>query len=115
VCWGLPFYAGWGLTEDRVATDRRTRSRTLDELVAAALLAYPSYVEPLSGVPCEVEEVLSSILAARAAPTEAARWRLSSPFASLVRVGSRLKAEALQPLVARRRRRARAAAGGERP
>ena len=42
-CFGAPFYAGWGLTEDERAVPRRDRTRTLDELVAAALLLYPRY------------------------------------------------------------------------
>lgn len=44
---GQPFYAGWGLTEDRVrdgvAFARRQRRLTLDELVAGTLLRYPVY------------------------------------------------------------------------
>jgi capsular polysaccharide export protein len=40
VCWGLPFYAGWGLTEDRCRR-RGGAARALDELVAAALFCYP--------------------------------------------------------------------------
>ncbi len=47
--WGCPFYAGWGLTSDRVALARRTRRRTLDELVAATLILYPTYVSRVSG------------------------------------------------------------------
>ena len=47
VTYGQPFYAGWGLTQDEVkggqALARRMRQRTLDELVAAALLRYPIY------------------------------------------------------------------------
>lgn len=47
VTYGQPFYAGWGLTQDEaeggVALARRKRLRTLDELVAAALLRYPVY------------------------------------------------------------------------
>ena len=35
-CWGSPFYAGWGLTEDRVRLPRPRRKLTLDELVAGA-------------------------------------------------------------------------------
>jgi capsular polysaccharide export protein len=49
-CHGLPFYAGWGLTSDRLAVParpggaaRRTRRLTLDELVAGALIRYPVY------------------------------------------------------------------------
>ncbi len=44
---GQPFYAGWGLTEDRArggaALARRQRRLTLDELVAGTLLRYPCY------------------------------------------------------------------------
>jgi len=40
---GRPFYAGWGLTDDRMAMPRRGRTLTLDELVAGALLRYPIY------------------------------------------------------------------------
>jgi capsular polysaccharide export protein len=43
-CWGHPFYAGWGLTQDSHPHPRRTRTLTLDELVAGALLRYPVYV-----------------------------------------------------------------------
>ena len=47
VTYGQPFYAGWGLTEDRAASAaafrRRQRRLTLDELVAGALLHYPIY------------------------------------------------------------------------
>lgn len=44
VCFGLPFYAGWGLTHDKVSCDRRTRKASLDELFAAAYLVYPKYI-----------------------------------------------------------------------
>ncbi len=47
--WGLPFYAGWGLTQDHVSSPRRTRRRSMDELVAATLIQYPLYVDPQSG------------------------------------------------------------------
>jgi len=47
VTYGQPFYAGWGLTEDKVqngiALMRRQRALTLDELVAGTLLRYPLY------------------------------------------------------------------------
>jgi len=41
--YGQPFYAGWGLTQDRLPVARRTRRLELDELVAGALLLYPRY------------------------------------------------------------------------
>jgi len=43
-CHGSPFYAGWGLTRDIHPLPRRKRSLGLNELVAAALILYPTYV-----------------------------------------------------------------------
>lgn len=42
--YGLPFYAGWGLTEDRCSFPRRNRLRTIDELVYITLVLYARYV-----------------------------------------------------------------------
>lgn len=75
-CYGLPFYAGWGLTQDAVACARRRRL-TLDALTAAALILYPRYVDPVSGLPCEAEDIVR-LLASRArfAPVRSAGlWR----------------------------------------
>ena len=59
---GMPFYAGWGLTTDLAAIPkRRTRRRSLDELVAAALILYPRYVDPVSGLPCPPEVLVERI------------------------------------------------------
>lgn len=49
VVYGLPFYAGWGLTEDRHEHPRRGRARSLDELVAATLIRYPRYISRVTG------------------------------------------------------------------
>jgi capsular polysaccharide export protein len=59
-CFGLPFYAGWGMTQDSISCPRRRRSRSLEELVAAAYIDYPRYYHWLEKRPCEVEEVLSA-------------------------------------------------------
>lgn len=56
---GLPFYAGWGLTEDRLHCSRRQRTLTLDALVAAALILYPGYVDPVSGQLSNAETTLT--------------------------------------------------------
>ncbi len=58
---GAPFYAGWGLTQDRAAPARRTRRRSLAELTAAALIAYPLYADPVSGMPCAVEQLVAAL------------------------------------------------------
>ena len=54
--YGVPFYAGWGLTNDLgPVPGGRTTKRTVDELVAAALLLYPRYLDPVTGLPCPAE------------------------------------------------------------
>ncbi len=65
VTYGAPFYAGWGLTEDLLAFPRRTRTLTLDELVAGALILYPAYVDPISGFACDAETVAERLAAGR--------------------------------------------------
>ena len=59
---GVPFYAGWGLTRDLgPVPQRRTAKRTLDELVAATLLLYPRYLDPVTGLPCPAEVVVARL------------------------------------------------------
>ena len=59
--YGLPFYAGWGLTEDLERCARRTRRLGLDELVAGTLILYPRYVHRPSGWPCNPEDVVRQL------------------------------------------------------
>jgi capsular polysaccharide export protein len=60
--YGVPFYAGWGLTRDLgPVPERRTAKRTIDELVAATLLIYPRYLDPASGLPCPAEVVVARL------------------------------------------------------
>ena len=62
--YGVPFYAGWGLTRDLASVPtRRTARRSLDELVAATLLLYPRYLDPISGLPCPAEVVVARLSA----------------------------------------------------
>ena len=61
-CFGMPFYAGWGVTEDRVHCVRRGVSRSLESIFDAAYLKYVRYVDPLSGDPCELEQILDRIV-----------------------------------------------------
>jgi capsular polysaccharide export protein len=60
--YGVPFYAGWGLTRDLGPVPaRRTATRSLDELVAATLLLYPRYLDPVTGLPCPAEVVVDRL------------------------------------------------------
>lgn len=61
--YGVPFYSGWGLTRDLGPVPaRRTAVRTLEELVAATLLSYPRYLDPVTGLPCPPEVVVSRLI-----------------------------------------------------
>jgi capsular polysaccharide export protein len=59
--YGLPFYAGWGITTDHEHCPRRTRKLSLDQLVAGTLIAYPRYVDRGSEWPCEAEDVVGRL------------------------------------------------------
>ena len=77
--YGHPFYAGWGLTLDRHPHPRRTRHRTLDEMVACVLLRYPTYVSTATGRYTTPERVVAELLAARhrggaIASSRSGRW-----------------------------------------
>jgi len=69
VTYGAPFYAGWGLTDDRAADHpafaRRTRRVMLDQLVAATLLLYPRYWDPAAGRFATAEAALETLATTR--------------------------------------------------
>ncbi|EAL4709492.1 capsular polysaccharide biosynthesis protein [Campylobacter jejuni] len=60
--YGMPFYAGWGLTKDKYRCERRTRKLSLEELVAGALIVYPRYINPKTKTLCEIEVCLDIML-----------------------------------------------------
>ncbi|WP_322024682.1 capsular polysaccharide biosynthesis protein [Burkholderia sp. BCC1977] len=86
VCYGAPFYAGWGLTHDVFANvspgaermpgagdgayghpvwSRRNRRLTLDELIAGTLLRYPRYVHPVSRAVIDAQYAIAILHAQR--------------------------------------------------
>ncbi|EFO9448396.1 capsular polysaccharide biosynthesis protein [Campylobacter lari] len=46
VCYGVPFYAGWGLTQDKQACKRRLKKRSLEEVFYATYILYSEYFNP---------------------------------------------------------------------
>ncbi|WP_425092580.1 capsular polysaccharide biosynthesis protein [Tropicimonas sp. S265A] len=66
---GLPFYAGWGLTRDLVPQTHAGLTRRasvkgqvrLAGLVHAALIDYPRYVDPVTGLACPVDIILDRL------------------------------------------------------
>ncbi|MWM31488.1 capsular polysaccharide biosynthesis protein, partial [Escherichia coli] len=60
-CYGLPFYAGWGLTVDEHRCLRRERKLTLRDLVYQSLIVYPTYVHPTKLVVIMVEDAVTML------------------------------------------------------
>ena len=48
ICFGMPFYAGWGITSDRSVCARRTRKLSVEEVFAGAYILYTKYYNPYS-------------------------------------------------------------------
>lgn len=65
-CFGIPFYAGWGLTNDRRPCPRRTKRRSLPEVFAAAYLLYARYVNPIHGERCDIHDAIGLLAEQRA-------------------------------------------------
>jgi capsular polysaccharide export protein len=83
---GAPFYAGWGLTTDLGDVPPRRRAEVpLPGLVHAALIDYPRYRDPITGLPCPVEvivERLTSGTVPRPGPGNRLMSKLQGIFAS---------------------------------
>ena len=62
VCFGAPFYAGWGLTDDRQPIPHRKRMRTIEDIFYYSYIWYTHYHTPDSEGPCEIEDVIDYIL-----------------------------------------------------
>lgn len=61
-CLGTPFYAGWGLTDDRAMPVTRREARVdLIALVHATLIAYPRYFDPVTGMACPPEVIVDRL------------------------------------------------------
>ena len=61
-CLGSPFYAHWGLTDDRTMPIPRRQARVdLVALVHATLIAYPRYYDPITGLACPVEVIVDRL------------------------------------------------------
>ena len=65
VCFGMPFYAGWGVTDDRSRCERRIVTRSVEEIFAAAYILYTRYNNPYKERDCDIFEVIEEIVARR--------------------------------------------------
>lgn len=57
-CFGMPFYAGWGLTTDAQSCTRRKKQRSIGEVFAAAYLLYARYINPVRGERCGIHDTI---------------------------------------------------------
>lgn len=62
---GMPFYAGWGVTHDRLKCERRTRKRTVEEIFYFAYIEYSHYVSYETNSECEIEQCMDELLQLR--------------------------------------------------
>lgn len=61
VCFGVPFYAGWGLTDDRQLVERRRAQPTIEQLFAAVYFDYSRYISPESKREISFEQAVAWI------------------------------------------------------
>ena len=66
---GQPFYAGWGLTDDRNPLPRRKRMLTKTQLFAAAMILAPTWYDPCRDGLCSFEQAVDQLQA------ETRAWR----------------------------------------
>lgn len=82
---GLPFYAGWGLTNDLSACNRRTMRRSLAEFVYLTLAVYARSVDPVTLLPCTPEFLFERLASLPESDERPARKAIWGPLFWLVR------------------------------
>jgi capsular polysaccharide export protein len=76
-CFGMPFYAGWGLTGDEQKPPSRRGRARIEDLIHAALVGVARYADPGSGAPWQAEDAIAHVGTARRLLT--AKHRASIP------------------------------------
>ena len=66
--YGLPFYAGWGLTSDKYEFERRHKNRSLNELLYITLVLYGRYVDWGTRQLTTVESCICQLLKQKESP-----------------------------------------------
>ena len=62
---GIPFYAGYGLTIDYQKCERRKNNRTLEEIFYITYINYSYYVNPEKEERCNIEEAIDYLIKLR--------------------------------------------------
>jgi hypothetical protein len=82
-CFGMPYFAGRGLTKDLVQPLRPRRACTVEEIFQTAWIALSRYAVPTRDQACQIEEVIDHVVAARP-------WKLPAPDAATVGLGKKI-------------------------
>lgn len=61
-CYGMPFYAGWGLTNDKLTIARRTQKRSVEEVFFIAYVLLSRYFSPKRENTCTIEELIADLV-----------------------------------------------------
>ena len=65
VTFGLPIYAGWGLTDDRVPNPCRNNKLTLEDVFFALYIKFALHIHPYTKALCSVEDYLPAMVKLR--------------------------------------------------
>ncbi|WP_439104208.1 capsular polysaccharide biosynthesis protein [Celeribacter marinus] len=77
-CTGTPFYAGWGLTDDRGGVPARRAARpSLEGLAHAVLIDFPRYSDPATGAPISPEDAVDLLSAQKQGRSAIAQFALA--------------------------------------
>lgn len=60
-CYGVPFYSGWGVTEDKKQITRRSRRRSVYDIFHFSYIVMSRYFDPSTNQRCEIEDVIEYI------------------------------------------------------
>ncbi|MBF7043714.1 capsular polysaccharide biosynthesis protein, partial [Campylobacter volucris] len=61
ICYGKPFYAGWGLTKDKLKCKRRLKKRKLEEVFYAAYILYSEYFNPYLDKKSDIFDTINTL------------------------------------------------------
>lgn len=61
ICYGKPFYAGWGLTKDKLVCDRRVKKKILEEVFYAAYILYSEYFNPYLDKKSDIFDTINTL------------------------------------------------------
>lgn len=62
ICYGIPFYAGWGITKDKQKCERRIKIRSIEEVFYAMYFLYTKYYNPYSEEISDIFNTMKTIV-----------------------------------------------------